>query len=118
VEIAHELARYAEVGDDLSGADVVVLAGDGDAEAIRRVAPAAVLVVVGDGAEERCRALAEATLFPRARIVGVADPARAVAAVESIVFERDAEHQVIAMSDGQFRTRTARLGRGGIRALL
>jgi hypothetical protein len=118
VEIAHELAAYAEVGDDLSGADVVVLAGDGDLAAIRRSAPAAVLVVAGDSVEDRCRALAEATLFPRARIVGVADPARVGPVVESIMFERGDEHEVVAMSDGQFGARTARLGRGGIRALL
>lgn len=118
MDIAHALARYAKVGDDLSGADVLVLADNGDAEAISRSAPAAVLVVTGDDVEERCRALAEATLFPRARIVGVADPARAAQAVESILFERDDEHEVIAMRDGEFGARTARLGRGGIRALL
>lgn len=118
VQIAQEHARYATVGEDLSGADVVVVAGDGDPDAIRRSAPAAVLIVTGERVEERCRALAEATVFPPARIVGVADPARIGAAVESILFERDDEHEVIAIGDGQFAPRTARLGRGGIRALL
>jgi hypothetical protein len=37
---------------------------------------------------------------------------------ESIVFERDDEHDVVAMAGGKFAPRRARLGRGGIRALL
>ena len=80
VDIAHELARSASVGEDLSGADVVVLAGEADLDTVRTRAPAAV--------------------------------------AESILFERDGEHEVIAMSDGRFAATRARLGRGGIRALL
>ncbi len=62
--------------------------------------------------------MCEATLFPRARIVGVADPERLEAVVESIVLERDDTHEVIAMSDGRFGLRSARIGRGGVRELL
>jgi hypothetical protein len=92
-----------------------VLAGEGDLDAIARCAPAAVILVAGDRLEERCKEVYETTLFPRARIIGVADPAPAA---ESIVFERGNEHDVIALSDGAFGPRRARLGRGGIRALL
>ena len=117
-DIAHTLAHLAETGESLSGASVVLLAGDGDLEAVRTHAPAAILVVTGDGVAERCQQVYEATLFPRARIIGIADPERAAAAVEAILLERDEEHEVVAMSDGGFGDRKARLGRGGIRALL
>jgi catalase (peroxidase I) len=108
----------ADVGGDVSGADVVVLAADADVEEACTRAPAAVLVVVGEGVEDRCQQVYDATLFPRARIIGFADPARAGAAIEAILLEREEEHDVIAMSDAGFGPRTARLGRGGIRALL
>jgi hypothetical protein len=75
-------------------------------------------VVTADEVGERCAEVAETTLFARARIVGVDDPTQLVPALESILFERDDEHDVIAMADGQFSARRARLGRGGIRALL
>ena len=96
----------------------MVLAGDGDLAEIARSAPAAAIVVTGDGLEEKCQRVYEETLFPRARIVGVADPGQVGAAVESIVFERDDPHDVIAMADGRFGSRSVRLGRGGIRELL
>jgi hypothetical protein len=118
VEISQELSRFAEVGEDLRGADVVVLAGDGDFSEIARCAPASALVVAGDGVEERCREAIEATLFPRARIIGVADAAQVDAAVESIVLERDDPHNVVALKEGEFSLRSVRLGRGGIRELL
>lgn len=92
-----------------------MLAGEGDLEAIARSAPAAVVVVAGDDVEDRCKQALEGTLFPRARIIGVADPAHVDGAVESIVLERDDAHDVVAMSDGRFSPRSARLGRGGIR---
>ena len=92
-----------------------MLAGDGDLEAIARSAPAAVVVVAGDDVENRCRLALEGTLFPRARVIGVPDPDKVEVAVESIVLERDDTHDVVAMSDGRFSPRSARLGRGGIR---
>ena len=115
IQIAQALSRAAEVGADVRGADVVVLAGDGDLAEIARSAPAAAIVVTGEALEEKCQTVYEKTLFPRARIVGVADPNQVGAAVESIVFERDERHDVIAMSDGRFGPCSVRLGRGGIR---
>ena len=117
VEIAHDLSRAADVGQDVRGADVVVLAGAGDLDEIARSAPAATIVVTGDGVEDRCKAVYERLLYPRARIIGVVDPADVGPAVESIVLERDEVHDVIAMDgQGDFVQRSARLGRGGIRA--
>jgi hypothetical protein len=115
VEIGDPLARYARVADDVGGADVVILSGEADFHEIRDRAPNAVLLIAGDGQEERCKAAYEATLFPRARIIGVGD---AAAAAASIVFESDEEHDVVAMRDGAFSSARARLGRGGIRRLL
>ena len=108
----------ADVGEDLRGADVVVLAGDGDLTEIARSAPAAAIVVTGDALEDRCKDVYERLLFPRARIVGVADASRVSDAVESIVLERDDAHEVIAMKEDGFVPSSARLGRGGIRELL
>lgn len=115
VKIGDDLARHADVSADTRGADVVVLAGDTDLEALARLAPAAVVLVAGDGLEERCKAVYAATLFPRGRIIGVRD---AAAAAESILFERGDEHEVVALAGGDFGPRRARLGRGGIRELL
>jgi len=85
---------------------------------VSRLAPAAALVVTGDQLKDRCQSALEATLFPRARVVGVPDPGQLDAVVESILLERDEPHEVIAMSDGRFGPRSARIGRGGIRELL
>ena len=74
VQIAQGLSRAADVADDVRGADVVVLAGDGDLAEIARSAPAATIVVTGEGLEARCKTAYEHLLFPRSRIVGVADP--------------------------------------------
>ena len=115
MNLGDTLARTAEVGEDLHGASVVVVGGETDLDELRRRAPAAVVLVTGGELEKRCQAAYGATLFPRARIIGVADPA---AAAESIVFELDREHEVVAMADGEFGSRRARLGRGGIRELL
>ena len=106
------------MGGDLRGADVVVLAGDGDLAEIARSAPAAAVLVAGDALEDRCQAAYDELLFPRARVIGIAAPEDVGPAVESIVFERDEAHDVIAMKDGRFAPCSARLGRGGIRELL
>jgi len=118
VQIAQELSRAADVADDVRGADVVVLAIDGDLDEIARTAPAAAIVVTGDDIEARCKTAYERLLFPRSRIVGVPDSGSVSAAVESIVFERDDAHDVIAMKDGNFTACSAALGHGGIRELL
>ena len=106
------------MGEDVRGADVVVLAGDGDLAEIARSAPAAAVLVAGDGLEDRCQDVYDRLLFPRARIIGIPDPDGVGAAVESIVFERDDPHEVIAMGGDGFAPCSARLGRGGIRELL
>src|SRR5215208_5523228 len=114
VRVAPDLARIAQVGEDLRGADVVLVADESaDLAAIARSAPAAALVVTGGNLEQRCEQVCAGTLFPRARIVGVPDEDRVSAAIESIVLERDDEHDVVALSDGKFGPRPARLGRGG-----
>lgn len=102
----------------MRGADVVVLAEDGDLEAIARSAPAAAVVLTGDQLESRCKEAYERLLFPRSRIIGIADTGRLGEAVESIVLERDDAHDVIAMKDGDFTACSVRLGRGGVRELL
>ena len=102
----------------MRGADVVVLAADGDLDEIARTAPAAAIVVTGDDIEGRCKTTYERLLFPRSRIVGVPDAGRISDAVESIVLERGDAHDVIAMKDGDFTACSARLGYGGIRELL
>ncbi len=108
----------ADVRDDVRGADVVVLAEDGDLAEIARCAPAATIVLAGDALEERCRHAYEQLLYPRARILGIADPGGVSDAVESILFERDQAHDVTAMKDGGFVSCSARLGRGGVTELL
>jgi hypothetical protein len=119
VKIAQDLSRIAEVGEDLHGADVVVVADDAaDLPAIARSAPAATLVVTAENLEERCQQVCEGTLFPRARVVGIASGEDVSGAIESIVLERDDEHEVIALSDGRFGPHRVRLGRGGIRELI
>lgn len=115
MKLGETLARTASIGEDLHGADVVVLAGDVDLRELRDCAPAAVVLLAGDDVETRGKQVYEATLFPRGRILGVGDLARAA---EAIVFELDEEHDVVAMVDGEFGARRARLGRGGIRELL
>ena len=115
MNIGETLARIAEVGEDIHGANLVILAGEGDLEEIRDRAPAAVVLVVGDDLERRCAHVYETTRFPRARVVGVGEPA---AAAEAIALQLDEEHDVVALADGEFGARRARLGRGGIRELL
>jgi hypothetical protein len=105
----------AAVGDEVRGADVVVLADGGDLAEIARCAPASALVLVGESLEQRCLEAYEGTLFPRWRVFGVADQEKLAAVLESIVTEDGATHEVIAMSDGGFGPRLARLARGGIR---
>jgi hypothetical protein len=86
--------------DEISGADVVVVAAsDGDhwAEQIRDRAPNAVVVVVGGSPETVC----EVTLFPRARIIGVADEAEADAVVDAVVADRGTEFESVVRCEGE-----------------
>ena len=108
----------ADVGEDVRGADVVVIVEGGDLDEIARSAPAATIVIVGDGLESRCKEVYERLLYPRARIIGVPATARVSDAVGSIVFERDDAHEVIALNGDRFSFCSARLGRGGIREFI
>jgi hypothetical protein len=84
--------------DEISGADVVVVAGDaaGLFEAIRDRAPNSVVVVVDASPQPVC----EATLFPRARIIGV-DAGQVPDVVVAIVFDRDSRFTAVARCQGE-----------------
>jgi len=108
--------------DEISGADVVVVAeNDGDkwGDLIRDRAPNAVVVVVGSP-----QAICEATLFPRARIIGVADSAQADAVVDAVVNDLDKAIEVVARCegergiDGEFAPVPVRIGARGILEIL
>jgi hypothetical protein len=125
-ELAQVLADrdYADVvrvgaGDDLSGSDVVVLAEPGEElfDDIRVRAPNAVVVAVGLSPRPVC----EATLFPRARIVGVGGDTDYVAqAIDSIVLDRGRVFDCVVRLegergvDGEFGSVPVRLGAGGV----
>ena len=86
--------------DEISGADIVVVASehaDRLAHDIRDRAPNAVVVVVGGSPHVVC----ELTLFPRARIVGVETDAEAAAVVDSVVYDRGAEFETIVRCQGE-----------------
>jgi malate/lactate dehydrogenase len=109
--------------DEISGADVVVVsAEDGDAlaETIRDRAPNAVVVVVGGSPHHVC----ETTLFPRARIIGVASDDEASVVVDAVVNDLDKEVEAIARCqgergiDGEFARVPVRIGAGGIREIV
>jgi malate/lactate dehydrogenase len=85
--------------DEVSGADVVVVQeGDGDewGDAVRDRAPNAVVVVVGSP-----EAICQATLFPRARIIGVSDRREADAVVDAIVNDRDVVFESVVRCEGE-----------------
>lgn len=93
-----------------------MVVGDGaDLDRIHDSAPAATLLVLDGPA--RCQEVYERTLFPRQRILGVTEE-QAAEAIDSIIFERDDEHEVIAMADGEFAPRRVRLGYRGITEVL
>ena len=110
---------FASAPDEVSGADVVVVRSeDGDrwGELVRDRAPNAVVVVVGDSPHEMC----EATLFPRARIIGIEDESQVAPVVDAIVFDRDAEFETIVRCQGergledQFARVPVRIGGRGV----
>ena len=86
--------------DEISGADIVVIAAEhgGEwAEVIRDRAPNAVVVVVGNSPNEVC----ETTLFPRARIIGVADQSEVGPVVDSIVHDHGHQFETIVRCQGE-----------------
>ena len=91
---------FASAPDEVSGADVVVVtADDGDkwGELVRDRAPNAVVVVVGDSPHEMC----EATLFPRARIIGVETDADVAPIVDAVVYDRGSHFETIVRCQGE-----------------
>jgi hypothetical protein len=91
---------FASAPDEVSGADVVVVrAEDGDkwGDIVRDRAPNAVVVVVGDSPHEMC----EATLFPRARIIGVATDDEVPAVVDAVVYDRGDRFETIVRCQGE-----------------
>ena len=85
---------------EVSGADVVVVrAEDGDkwGGLVRDRAPNAVVIVVGDSPHEMC----EATLFPRARIIGLKEDSEVPAVVDAIVYDRGEEFETIVRCQGE-----------------
>jgi hypothetical protein len=92
-------ARDAGNPEEISGADVVVVhadAGDEWAERIRVRAPNAVVIVVGGSPQAIC----EATLFPRARILGVEEGAVG-AVLDAIVNDRGARVESVVRCEGE-----------------
>ena len=92
--------RDAGNPDAISGADVVVVPAEESerwAEQVRDRAPNAVVVVVGGSPHVMC----ETTLFPRARIIGVADEAQANAVVDTIVAGEEREFETIVRCQGE-----------------
>jgi malate/lactate dehydrogenase len=91
---------FTSAPEEVSGADVVVVrAEDGDkwGELVRDRAPNAVVVVVGDSPHEMC----EATLFPRARIIGVANETDLAGVVDAVVYDRGDEFEMIVRCQGE-----------------
>ena len=110
---------FASAPDEVSGADVVIVrADDGDrwGELVRDRAPNAVVVVVGDSPHAMC----EATLFPRARIIGVKDDREVAPVVDAVVYDRGSEFETIVRCQGErgledeFARVPVRIGRRGV----
>lgn len=114
---------FSSAPEEVSGADVViVLAGDGDrwGELVRDRAPNAVVIVVGDSPHEMC----EATLFPRARIIGVETEGEVGPVVDAIVYDRGAEFETIVRCQGErgiedeFARVPVRIGARGVQEIV
>jgi hypothetical protein len=114
---------FASAPHEVSGADVVVVrAEDGDkwGTVVRDRAPNAVVVVIGESPHAMC----EATLFPRARIIGVKDDSGVAAVVDAIVYDRGAVFETIVRCQGErgledeFATVPARIGGRGVLEIL
>jgi hypothetical protein len=92
--------RDAGRPDEVSGADVVVVkAEESDewGELVRDRAPNAVVIVIGGSPHTIC----ETTLFPRARIIGVEDRAKADAIVETIASGAERVFETVVRCQGE-----------------
>jgi hypothetical protein len=110
---------FASAPDEVSGADVVVVrAEDGSkwGELVRDRAPNSVVIVVGDSPHEMC----EATLFPRARIIGVQEANEVAPVVDSVVYDRGEQFETIVRCQGErgledeFARVPVRIGKAGV----
>lgn len=110
---------FGSAPEEVSGADVVIVrAEDGDkwGDVVRDRAPNAVVIVIGDSPHEMC----EATLFPRARIIGVQDDGEVAAVVDAVVYDRGAEFETIVRCQGErgledeFARVPVRIGKRGV----
>jgi malate/lactate dehydrogenase len=115
---------------DAAGADVVVLDAvqdDTGAEIAARCAGAVVVVATGDPLSDVARLLAE-TRLPRARIIGVdvagkgpvTAAAESVRVVDAVLRDRRGALPVAvqALEDDAVALRDARIGAGGVQAIL
>ena len=109
--------------EEVSGADVVVVAAEQSnewAERVRVRAPNAVVVVVGESPVIMC----EGTLFPRSRIIGVTSDDDARAVVDAVLNDLDKEMEVIVRCVGErgieddFVRAPVRVGASGIREIV
>jgi hypothetical protein len=114
---------FSSAPEEVSGADVVVVrAEDGDkwGEVVRDRAPNAVVIVIGDSPHEMC----EATLFPRARIIGVKEDSEVAAIVDAVIYDRGDQFETIVRCQGErnledeFARVPVRIGARGVLEIL
>jgi hypothetical protein len=114
---------FSSAPEEVSGADVVVVrAEDGDkwGEVVRDRAPNAVVIVIGDSPHEMC----EATLFPRARIIGVREDGEVAAIVDAVIYDRGDQFETIVRCQGErnlddeFARVPVRIGARGVLEIL
>jgi hypothetical protein len=114
---------FSSAPEEVSGADVVVVrAEDGDrwGEVVRDRAPNAVVIVIGESPHEMC----EATLFPRARIIGVNDDSEVAAIVDAVIYDRGDRFETIVRCQGErnledeFARVPVRIGARGVLEIL
>jgi hypothetical protein len=110
---------FTSAPEEVSGADVVVVRAEDGAkwgDLVRDRAPNAVVIVVGDSPHEMC----EATLFPRARIIGVKEDTEVGPVVDAVLYDRGDEFETIVRCQGErgledeFAKVPVRIGKRGV----
>ena len=110
---------FASAPDEVSGADVVIVRAEESekwGELVRDRAPNAVVIVIGDSPQTMC----EATLFPRARIIGVKEDGEVAPVVDAIIYDRGADFETIVRCQGErglndeFAKVPVRIGKRGV----
>jgi hypothetical protein len=83
---------------------------------VRDRAPNSVVIVVGSSPHEMC----EATLFPRARIIGVLEVNEVAPVVDAVVYDRGQQFETIVRCQGErgledeFARVPVRIGKAGV----